>query len=674
MPELPFSLKLLALIPVYCGLVLASAPGGPWDVFNYAPESRTVRPTGIFKTEGTVHNADSLLTYTGEATLREEGSWVTLDFGKEVGGLISMNLAPSSNASAFSLSFTESSMFVSPLTSDDSTASALNESFDGVLSIPAPLPSGFWTQPAERLRGGFRFLTIVSNAGAPITISNISCFISFSPHVDDLRDYAGYFSAQDPFFHDENFLTKIWYSGAYTVQTNTLALNEGRDPFVESPGWANNATLGIAGPVITDGAKRDRAIWPGDMGIALPTQFVSTNDLLPSRNSLSTLFSLINPATGALPFCGPPLCFGGDLLGVLSDTYHAWTLIGVYNYYLYSGDVDWLQDIWANYTKAVQYLDNKVQPSGLINISNTADWARVDRGGEDSEGNAIYYQVLVNSAGLAAQLNNSDLSSAWSANATALKVTFNSAFWSDELGMYTDNATTTFVPQDANALAVVFNLTTPEQANSISKGLTNNWNALGAVAPEAPDTIAPFIGGFELQAHFISGNDERALDLLHREWGYMLYTNLSVQSTLLEGYTANGSLGYRSALGYNYDFSYTSHAHGWSTGPTSALTFYVLGLQVTSPQGATWTLAPHLSGLRAAEGGFSTPLGWFGASWGAEDNGRVTISLSTPVGTRGTVVVPGNGTNIRLNEDVMELGGSKMIKIEGGNHTIVVLS
>ena len=48
----------------------------------------------------------------------------------------------------------------------------------------------------------------------------------------------------------------------------------------------------------------------------------------------------------------------------------------------------------------------------------------------------------------------------------------------------------------------------------------------------------------KLQAHFISGNDRRALDLLRREWGYMLYTNLSVQSTLLEGYTANGSLGY----------------------------------------------------------------------------------------------------------------------------------
>jgi hypothetical protein len=64
--------------------------------------------------------------------------------------------------------------------------------------------------------------------------------------------------------------------------------------------------LGIAGPIIVDGAKRDRAVWPGDMGIAVPTQFVSTLDLLPTKNALTTQFSAINPKTGALPESGVP--------------------------------------------------------------------------------------------------------------------------------------------------------------------------------------------------------------------------------------------------------------------------------------------------------------------------------------------------------------------------------
>ena len=119
------------------------------------------------------------------------------------------------------------------------------------------------------------------------------------------------------------------------------------------------------------------------MGIAVPTQFVSTNDLLPTKNALSTMFAAINPVTGALPESGPPL----SQLG--SDTYHAWTLVVTYNYVLYSGDFDWLQDVWSNYTHAVEYLAEKVDTSGLLNVTGLSDWGRVGQGGHNSEANAL---------------------------------------------------------------------------------------------------------------------------------------------------------------------------------------------------------------------------------------------------------------------------------------------
>ena len=150
-------------------------------------------------------------------------------------------------------------MFISPFSSDDSSNSAVNQTFDGVLRIPPPLIEGFWTQPSAQLRGGFRYLTIVSNDDDPIGISNVTCYISFMPHVEDLQAYSGYFYAQDPAFHDRDFLTKLWYSGAYTVQTNVVPLHTGRQvSFVQPPGWQNDATAGVAGPIIVDGAKRDR--------------------------------------------------------------------------------------------------------------------------------------------------------------------------------------------------------------------------------------------------------------------------------------------------------------------------------------------------------------------------------------------------------------------------------
>ena len=127
----------------------------------------------------------------------------------QVGGIVSLTVDNATSASSLALSFTESPLYINPLTSDDSAVQDANMSYDGVLPISAPLDEGLWTAPAYRLRGGFRYLTVVSTSSDPVTISNVSCAISFMPHWDDLRDYTGYFYASDPESDDEDFLTKV---------------------------------------------------------------------------------------------------------------------------------------------------------------------------------------------------------------------------------------------------------------------------------------------------------------------------------------------------------------------------------------------------------------------------------------------------------------------------------
>ena len=53
----------------------------------------------------------------------------------------------------------------------------------------------------------------------------------------------------------------------------------------------NNATLGPGDTIIVDGAKRDRAVWPGDMGIAVPAAFVSIGDLESVKNGLQVMYN-----------------------------------------------------------------------------------------------------------------------------------------------------------------------------------------------------------------------------------------------------------------------------------------------------------------------------------------------------------------------------------------------
>jgi len=141
-----------------------------------------------------------------------------------------------------------------------------------------------------------------------------------------------------------------------------------------SYGWANNATMGPGDTIIVDGAKRDRAVWPGDMGIAVPSAFFSVGDLASVKNALQVMYNTQNNKTGAFAESGPPL----SQLG--SDTYHMWSQIGTYNYVLYTNDTEFLELNWDKYQLAMGFVLGKVDGSGLLNVTGIRDWARVIQG------------------------------------------------------------------------------------------------------------------------------------------------------------------------------------------------------------------------------------------------------------------------------------------------------
>lgn len=153
---------------------------------------------------------------------------------------------------------------------------------------------------------------------------------------------------------------------------------------------------------------------------------------------------------------------------------------------------------------------------------------------------------------------------------------------------------------------------------------------------------------------------------------------------MVEGYLTNGTFGYRASRGYDYDTSYVSHAHGWSSGPTSALTEFVLGLSVTSPAGASWKIAPQFGDLANVEGGFVTSLGKYQAGWKLAGTGYV-LSYNTPSGTTGVLVLPclnaGKFPKIKIDgRDVPKdmraristSGNGVVLNVSGGSHSIVV--
>ncbi|OQE30470.1 hypothetical protein PENFLA_c003G06452 [Penicillium flavigenum] len=643
-----------------------TAFSGPWEKNIYAPASRTVRPASTLSELKTNAVTDSSHPY--KATLHGNGSIIVFDFGIEVGGIVHLDYT-STGSGALGLAFTEAKNWIGEW-SDSSSALY----HDGALYANiSSTGKGTYVMPDKYLRGGFRYLTVflLTDDSTSVQIDDLTLELAFKPTWSNLRAYQGYFHCSD------ELLNRIWYSGAYTLQTNEVPVDTGRVTKGVTSGWVNNGTLGPGDTIIVDGAKRDRAVWPGDMGIAVPSAFVSLGDLESVKNALQIMYNTQNKTTGAFDESGPPLSQKD------SDTYHMWSMIGTYKYVLYTNATDFLLENWASYKHAMEYIYGKVTyPSGLLNVTGTRDWARWQQGYNNSEAQMILYHTLQTGASLALWAGDStNLSSIWSSQAANLKKAINTYCWDESYGAFKDNATKTSLhPQDANSMAIMFGVVNEERTASISEKLLKNWTPIGAVAPELPENIASFISSFEIQSHFIAREPARALDLIRRSWGWYINNPNGTESTVIEGYLQNGTFGYRMDRGYGYDPSYVSHAHGWSSNPVSALTEYVVGLSVVSPLGLTWKIAPQFGDLEFAEAGFVTSLGKFQASWILNSSGYV-LTFSVPKGTDGNVTLPyvtaSKKPSITIDGDQLMRGvayvdGAATVEVTGGSHKVVV--
>lgn len=144
---------------------------------------------------------------------------------------------------------------------------------------------------------------------------------------------------------------------------------------------------------------------------------------------------------------------------------------------------------------------------------------------------------------------------------------------------------------------------------------------------------------------------------------------------------------YRGSAGYNNDPSYCSMSHSWSSGPTPALTYHLLGLQHSRPSldplalkfDAEWAFLPMPDGhIRSVRGGFETLEGTFDGSWSIQ-NGEFVASVSPPRSLRnGVLGIPlrwGKVVSMMLNGDGLDgrkVGSWMVFNVaQGGIYNII---
>lgn len=123
--------------------------------------------------------------------------------------------------------------------------------------------------------------------------------------------------------------------------------------------------------------------------------------------------------SGELPFAGP----GINIYG--SDTYHMATMIGTYDYFLWTNDQAWLTTVYPKYKSAMGFITAKIDSTGMLDVTGTNDWGRLAQGGHNTEANMLLYKVLTSGSQLATWAGDSSSSSSWNSLAAALKASVN---------------------------------------------------------------------------------------------------------------------------------------------------------------------------------------------------------------------------------------------------------
>lgn len=422
----------------------------------------------------------------------------------------------------------------------------------------------------------------------------------------------GSFESSDP------LLNAIWQAGSRTA-ADMLA-----------PGGQIYDALGSYCPtpagmtVILDGTVRDRCPYIGDETVIDQTFNVSEPHWDVQRNMLA-LFSAAQQSDGAIP--SAPFA-GGQ---VLFDYCGYWA-VALHNYVLYSGDVGFARTQWPHLVRLLNgWFPSKTGGGGLlVNDLGHKDYAFIRRHGDVvAYYNAEYVVVLEQSAELAKWLGQTDAAAAWSARAAAVSRAFG-VFWDRANGAYVDTTVDHFThPEDGNAFAVLAGI--PDHADAVSALRyleSHDWYSYGNSIADVPTwdnpvwgiesnmRVYPFMGYYELLARFQTGLDGSAVDMIQREWGYMLRNGPGTDWELIAPY-GGGPTDRR--LGGGWDV-------GWSTGATSLLTQYVLGVRPTSPGYATYVVDPHPGGnVDWAAGDVVTPRGLLHVEWRRAPTGKLVV-------------------------------------------------
>ena len=451
---------------------------------------------------------------------------------------------------------------------------------------------------------GFRYLQLtVRNREGPVVLHRLS--INETGYPVEER---GAFECSDP------LLNRIWAAGATTVRR---CMHDGYE----------------------DCPSREQRQWVGDLYVEGLTNYAAFGDTKLIARALRQV-PQSQRSDGIAAMATP-----GDLAALRAITIPDWGLCWIFalgEYVRFTGDLALVDEVFPSALRLLDWFHRFVDENGLLNNVpewNFVDWAQVDRRGEGTAYNALYYRALRTGEDLARAVAMPLVSQRLRSRAESLREAINARLWDEKSGVYVDcyvdGRQSKRISQQSNAACIACGVAPRERWDRIFRTILDGSRltvtAVGMTgAPEPPTPpfdeelhvvlAQPYFMHHVHRALVDAGRYDYLLDNIRLRWGAMIEAGAT---TIWEVWHPQAS-----------------QCHGWSTTPTFDLSTEVLGVAPLAPGFSRFRIAPQPVDLSWAKGVFPTVKGDVAVSWSRDDR-SFRLETSLPAETTAEITVPG---------------------------------
>ena len=439
----------------------------------------------------------------------------------------------------------------------------------------------------------FRFVYIETD----VTIGKIVMDYEYLP-FDDKK--SGSFRCND------EELNRIWEVGAYTMDLTT------REFFM-------------------DGIKRDRWTWSGDA-----IQSYLMNYYL--RFDLDCVKRTIRQLRGKDPVTAH--------VNTIMDYTFYW-FKSVLDYYLYSGDKAFVQEMYPRMKTLMDYCLGRVNAEGMAE-GQPDDWIFVDwvdfpmhKRGVLAFEQILFWKALETMAMVAPLASPQE----WKAEsayyqelADALRKKVKTLFWDEGkkafLHAIEDGQMNPQITKFPNMFAILYDFVPEEDKEKLMQTVMLN--------KEIEPITTPYMRFYELAALCQMGYQDEVLPEIKGYWGGMLREGAT---SFWEKYNPEES-GTQHLAMYGRPYG-KSLCHAWGASPVYLLGKYFLGVNPTKPGYTEYEIKPTLGGLEWMEGEVPTPFGKICLKMDAHN---VTVKSD---GGRGVLFINGECIEIPARKEII---------------------